>query len=542
MPAYIVCAPTLAEARSLRRGLRRSAQASASATSTPVPYGAQSALAGTVLSGASAGAGAEVDADVVRRIGVGRSHAERAARSPSLRGADALVVAGIAGGLDADLAPGDVVVATEVRAAEPADDRVVTCASAPLLAGALRRAGFRVHTGPVVTTDHIVTSATERKELAATGALAVDMESAWLLRTADGRPTACVRVVADPATTPLLHPATVGHLRTALRTLTALAPVLRSWGAAVGSRQVLLASPRSFCAGVERAIDIVERMLDQRGAPIYVRKQIVHNAHVVRGLEERGAVFVDELDEVPDGATVVFSAHGVAPDVRNAADVRDLAVVDATCPLVAKVHSEARRFADRGDTVLFIGHAGHEETEGTIGERPGSTLLVEDVDDAGRVQVPDPSRVSYLVQTTLAVDEVDAIVHTLHERFPALQAPGSDDICYATTNRQRALRAVADESSLVLVVGSANSSNSNRLVETAQRMGTPAYLVDDASDIDLAWLAGATTVAVTAGASAPTELVDEVVSTLAGLGQIVVHEREVTREDIRFTLPKEVRP
>jgi 4-hydroxy-3-methylbut-2-en-1-yl diphosphate reductase len=327
-----------------------------------------------------------------------------------------------------------------------------------------------------------------------------------------------------------------------VKPLAAVAPVLADWGAAVTPRQVLLAAPRSFCAGVERAIDIVEQVLDQRGAPVYVRKQIVHNGHVVRGLEQRGAVFVDELDEVPDGATVVFSAHGVAPDVRATADDRGLAVVDATCPLVAKVHSEARRFADRGDTVLFIGHAGHEETEGTMGERPGSTVLVEDLDDARRVRVPDPRRVSYLVQTTLAVDEVEEIVGALQERFPALQAPGSDDICYATTNRQRALRSVTHEAALVLVVGSANSSNSNRLVETAERSGTRARLVDDASEVELAWLAGVETVALTAGASAPTELVDEVVQALAGLGPVDVTEREVVREDIRFTLPKEVRP
>jgi 4-hydroxy-3-methylbut-2-en-1-yl diphosphate reductase len=506
-PGYVVCAPMLVEARSLRTGL---------------------------------------PADSVRRTGIGRTRSLRATRSAALRSASAVAVAGIAGGLRPDMAPGDVVVATEVRD-EGADRPPVRCGSAPLLAGALRRAGLRVHTGPVVSTDHIVDGA-ERRRLADSGALAVDMESAWLLHDPDswtaqaGRPAACVRVVADPAGQPLLHPSTVAHVRTAVKTLAAVAPVLADWGAAVTPRQVLLAAPRSFCAGVERAIDIVEQVLDQRGAPVYVRKQIVHNGHVVRGLEQRGAVFVDELDEVPDGATVVFSAHGVAPDVRATADDRGLAVVDATCPLVAKVHSEARRFADRGDTVLFIGHAGHEETEGTMGERPGSTVLVEDLDDARRVRVPDPRRVSYLVQTTLAVDEVEEIVGALQERFPALQAPGSDDICYATTNRQRALRSVTHEAALVLVVGSANSSNSNRLVETAERLGTPARLVDDASEVELAWLAGVETVALTAGASAPTELVDEVVQALAGLGPVDVTEREVVREDIRFTLPKEVRP
>ncbi|MEQ7127354.1 4-hydroxy-3-methylbut-2-enyl diphosphate reductase [Actinopolymorpha sp. B11F2] len=516
---YVVCAPTHAEARRLRRGL-----------------------------------GA-----VVRRTGVGRSRSEQAAGSADLRSAAGIAVAGIAGALSPDLRPGDVVVATEVR--DGADGAVVSCPSAPLLAGALerthelRRAGSAVHTGPVVSAHHVV-SGSSRADLRATGALAVDMESAWLLShptdmlrerhvlegTPRPSPTACVRVIADPAEERLLRPATLGHLRTALRALGLVVPALDAWGSALRpSRRVLLASPRSFCAGVERAIDIVERVLAQNGPPVYVRKQIVHNAHVVRRLEGLGAVFVDELDEVPADATVVFSAHGVSPDVRDTADRRGLGVVDATCPLVAKVHSEARRFADRGDTVLFIGHAGHEETDGTMGERPDKMLLVEDRDDARRVQVPDPNHVSYLVQTTLAVDEVAEILAVLHERFPALSAPGSDDICYATTNRQRALRSVAHEADVVLVVGSANSSNSNRLVETAERLGTPAHLVDDASGIDLDWLAAADTVAVTAGASAPTELVDSVVDALGGLGPLVVEEREVTREDIRFMLPKEVR-
>ena len=504
---YVLCAPTYVEARSLRRGARRSS--------------------------------GDASAVRVRRTGVGRTRSERAARSGDLDASAAVAVAGIAGGLRPDLRPGDVVVATEVRgAAVP-----VPCPGADLLAGALRRSGLRVQAGPVASVDHVVTGR-ERAALGATGALAVDMESAFLLagRTAPERPVACIRVVADPATQGLLRPSTLGHLRAAVRTLGSVAPVLDAWGAALGRRRVLLASPRSFCAGVERAIDIVERALDQRGAPVFVRKQIVHNAHVVRRLEDRGAVFVADLDEVPEGATVVFSAHGVAPQVWTTAGTRDLSVVDATCPLVAKVHSEARRFADRGDTVLFIGHAGHEETEGTLGERPGSTLLVEDLDDARRVEVPDPTRVSYLVQTTLAVDEVAEIVGALYARFPALQAPGSDDICYATTNRQRALRAITHEADLVLVVGSRNSSNSNRLVELARRLGTRAHLVDDASDVDLAWLAGTSTVAVTAGASAPTTLVDGVVDALASLGPLGVEEREVTREDIRFTLPKEVRP
>jgi 4-hydroxy-3-methylbut-2-enyl diphosphate reductase len=302
--------------------------------------------------------------------------------------------------------------------------------------------------------------------------------------------------------------------------------------------KVLLASPRSFCAGVERAIEIVERALDNREPPVYVRKQIVHNVHVVASLEARGAVFVDELDEVPDGATVVFSAHGVSPAVRAEADHRGLEVIDATCPLVAKVHVEAKRFAARGDTVVLVGHAGHEEVEGTMGEAPDRTVLVENLTDVAALDVPDPAKVSYLMQTTLAVDEAAEVVAGLQDRFPALRGPGSDDICYATTNRQDALRAIADEADVVLVVGSANSSNSVRLVELAQRNGTPAYLIDDVSDIRPEWLAEAEVVGVTAGASAPPDLVDEVVATLA---PAMVEERVTAQETIHFTLPPTVR-
>jgi 4-hydroxy-3-methylbut-2-en-1-yl diphosphate reductase len=304
-------------------------------------------------------------------------------------------------------------------------------------------------------------------------------------------------------------------------------------------RTVLLAAPRSFCAGVERAVEIVERALTQRGRPVYVRKQIVHNAHVVADLEARGAVFVDDVDEVPPGATVVFSAHGVSPEVRTQAGDRSLQVIDATCPLVTKVHAEARRFAARGDTVLLIGHAGHEEVEGTLGEAPARTLLVQDVADAWTVEVPDPDRVSYLTQTTLAADETEEIIAVLRDRFPALRGPASDDICYATTNRQRALAAVAAEADLVLVVGSANSSNSVRLVELARRGGTPAYLIDDSSDIEPEWLDGAAVVGLTAGASAPPGLVDEV---LAALEPVTVIERKTATELVRFTLPAAVRP
>ncbi len=304
-------------------------------------------------------------------------------------------------------------------------------------------------------------------------------------------------------------------------------------------RTVLLAAPRSFCAGVERAIEIVEHALAQRGRPVYVRKQIVHNAHVVADLEARGAVFVDELDEVPPGATVVFSAHGVSPAVRVAGGAPGAAGDRRDLPAGHQGAREARRFAARGDTVLLVGHAGHEEVEGTLGEAPAHTILVQDVAAAWTVEVPDPARVSYLTQTTLAVDETEEIVDALRARFPALRGPASDDICYATTNRQHALTAVAGEADLVLVVGSANSSNSVRLVELARRGGTPAYLIDDAGDIRPEWLDGVRVVGLTAGASAPPRLVDEVV---AALGPVTVVERETATESIQFTLPTAVRP
>ncbi|HWD07690.1 MAG TPA: 4-hydroxy-3-methylbut-2-enyl diphosphate reductase [Actinomycetota bacterium] len=306
-------------------------------------------------------------------------------------------------------------------------------------------------------------------------------------------------------------------------------------------RTVLLASPRSFCAGVERAVAIVERLLEQRKPPVYVRKQIVHNRSVVEDLARRGAVFVDELDAVPDGATVVFSAHGVAPAVRAEAGRRRMSVVDATCPLVAKVHAEARQFAARGDTVVLIGHAGHEEVEGTLGEAPERTVLVQTVADAEDLAVEDPAHVSYLTQTTLAVDETAEVIAALRARFPALDGPGSDDICYATTNRQHALAAVAAEADLVLVVGSANSSNSQRLVELAARCGVPAHLVDSADDLRPEWLSGVRVIGLTAGASAPPALVEQVIAALAELGQVTVTERPVTTETQRFTLPGAVR-
>ena len=306
-------------------------------------------------------------------------------------------------------------------------------------------------------------------------------------------------------------------------------------------RRVLLPAPRSFCAGVERAIEIVERLLERHGPPVYVRNQIVHNAHVVGDLASRGAVFVSELDEVPEGALVVFSAHGVSPAVERDARRRGLDAVDATCPLVTKVHSEAGRAAEAGDTIILIGHEGHEEVEGTAGVAPERTILVETAADVDRLEVEDPERLTFLAQTTLSVAEVERIATALRRRFPAIRGPAKGDVCYATTNRQAALAAVVDEADLVLVIGSANSSNSNRLVELAETAGARAHLIDSPADIDPAWLAGAGTIGVTAGASAPPGLVDEVVSHLAEHGPIEVEERRIAEEHLEFLLPRRLR-
>ncbi len=305
--------------------------------------------------------------------------------------------------------------------------------------------------------------------------------------------------------------------------------------------RVLLPAPRSFCAGVERAIDIVERLLERYGPPVYVRNQIVHNAHVVGDLESRGAVFVSELEEVPEGALVVFSAHGVAPAVEAEASDRGLDAVDATCPLVTKVHSEARRAAEGGDTIILIGHEGHEEVVGTKGVAPERTVLVERAEDVERLEVEDASRLTFLAQTTLSVSEVERIAAALKRRFPEVKGPAKDDVCYATTNRQAALAAVVDEADLVLVIGSPNSSNSNRLVELASAAGTPARLIDRPTDIDAAWLEGTEAVAVTAGASAPPQLADEVVGELARYGTVEVEERRIADEHLEFLLPQRLR-
>ena len=470
----------------------------------------------------------------VIRTGVGPRRARHAVRSPSLSHVEAVAVAGFGGGLTAEVQPGDVVVANRVDSALGS----VTVSAAPVLAAALRQAGLRVHVGPIASVDHLVRSG-ERAALAATGALAVDMESAWLLGGLPASAHAVVRVIVDTPEHELLSPGSVVNGVRACRALTRAAAVLQQWGSAVRPRHVVLAQPRSFCAGVDRAIDTVTGAIARFGAPVYVRKQIVHNTHVVADLERRGAIFVEELGEVPDGATVVFSAHGVSPDVRDEAAGRPLRVIDATCPLVAKVHAEVRRFSRAGNTVVLIGHAGHDETVGTLGEVPGIKLidLTEDVD---RLEVDDPGRVAYVTQTTLAVDEVQDVVNRLHERFPAIVGPAADDICYATQNRQDAVRRLARICDLVLVVGSPNSSNSNRLVEVAHREGCAAVLIEDETELRLD-VFDAVTVGVTAGASAPEAIVQSVVDCIAGLGPITVEQLAGEVEEVRFALPAEVR-
>ncbi|MGH9399903.1 MAG: 4-hydroxy-3-methylbut-2-enyl diphosphate reductase [Thermoanaerobaculia bacterium] len=305
-------------------------------------------------------------------------------------------------------------------------------------------------------------------------------------------------------------------------------------------KTVLLAAPRGFCAGVVRAVEIVDLALECFEGPIYVRREIVHNLHVVQSFEKRGVIFVQELSEVPDGATVVFSAHGVSPAVRAAGAERGLNIIDATCPLVTKVHLEAIRFARLGYQILLIGHAGHDEVEGTTGEAPGRITLVASVAEADAVRVEDPHKVAFLTQTTLSVEDTRPIVEALKRRFPEIHSPAKDDICYATQNRQVAVRALAREAPIILVVGSRNSSNSNRLVEEAELAGARAYLVDDVGGVDPAWLVGAETVGLTSGASAPDFLVEEILLWLRGLGATQVRDVFTVREDVLFPLPPEL--
>jgi 4-hydroxy-3-methylbut-2-enyl diphosphate reductase len=473
----------------------------------------------------------------VERVGMGPRRASKSAELVDRGAGGAVLIAGFCGALDSELMPGDVVLASEVRGPTGTTE----CSDPAILAGVLRRGGLRVHVGPVASSQRLVLR-DRRRTLRQTGAIAVDMESAWLAPAAQGQPLVILRVVVDTDRHELHHPLrTVWGAAVAYRSLRRACELVEDWARTLGQREVVLASPRASCAGVVRAVEVVERVLDELGPPVYVRKQIVHNAHVIAGLEERGAVFVDELDEVPAGATVIFSAHGVSPAVRKQATERGLNVIDATCPLVAKVHAEARRFASSGFDIVLVGHEGHEEVDGTFGEAPDRTHVIAGPEEVSTLQVDDPEKVAYLTQTTLAVDETAEVVEALRERFPALVGPKASDICYATQNRQDAVRALAADCDLVLVVGSTNSSNSRRLVEVAERAGCPALLVDDASQIPPELLIDVSRVGVTAGASAPESLVEGVVKALDGLGGATLSERTVATEDIHFKLPVELR-
>jgi 4-hydroxy-3-methylbut-2-enyl diphosphate reductase len=448
----------------------------------------------------------------------------------------AAAVLGLGGALGQDFVPGDVVVADRLVRLD--GHQVADMPFAPLIAGELRRAGLRARTGTVATSDHIVTGK-QRHELRRLAEV-VDMESvpvAEILGTS-GTTVAVVRAISDSPQHELWSPAGAAGVARALISLRRAAPVLASWAQALGPRVVTLADPRSFCAGVRRAIETVHRAIALFGAPVYVRRQIVHNSHVVGELEAAGAVFVEELDQVPDGATVVFSAHGVGTAVQREAQDRKMRTVDATCPLVAKVHHEAKRFAGSGRQVVLLGHRGHDEVEGTMGSVPG-IRLVSALEDLAELDSTKPTAV--VTQTTLATDEVAGMMAALDNHFVDLVHPSASDICYASQNRQEAVRAMAPDCDVVLVVGSSNSSNTNRLVEVAHRAGVPAHLVEDEGDVRLSWLAGRQRIGITAGASAPEELVQRLVSCLAGLGPVTVSGRAAVHENVTFSLPVEVR-
>ena len=475
-------------------------------------------------------------ADAVIGAGAARARRAGAELAASLDEQTAVALVGVAGGLAPQLRTGDLVIASELRSTDSSESRNLP--GGGTLAAEFRRAGLGVLTGPLVSSTRYV-RAGDRKLLADSGALAVDMESAFFMGYLPKNPLAVIRSISDTSERgPVL-----GGVR-ALGSLLAVRRPLERWARACGEHEVVLASPRSFCAGVDRAIEIVERALERHGAPVYVRRQIVHNLHVVRDLESKGAVFVEELDEVPPGSVVVLAAHGVAPVIRRqAAERSDLKVIDATCPLVAKVHTEARRYASRGYDLILIGHPDHEEVIGTLGEAPDRFHVVEGAEDVGRLELaPDPKRpLVYLTQTTLATDETAEIVAALRLRFPEITAPAADDICYATQNRQDAVRLIAHRCDLMLVVGSANSSNTARLVEVAQREGCRAELIEDASQLELGWLAGVRSIGLSAGASAPDVLVQEVLDTLRSLGPVRLSEERTRQEAVRFALPTQVR-
>jgi 4-hydroxy-3-methylbut-2-enyl diphosphate reductase len=450
----------------------------------------------------------------------------------------AVAMTGLGSGLQANVTAGTIVVADRVLTED--GSVIALLHSSSVIAAELTARGEPVMVGPIVASPDGVVSAERRARLAATGALAVEPHAAELISTFSDAPLAAVRVIEEASSDAPRWSVSRARRSDAVRQLRQVGQVLNSWGQAVSRRRLLLAGPRSFCAGVERAITTVERALDRYGAPVYVRRQIVHNRHVVEDLEQRGAVFVQELDEVPPGAVAVLSAHGVSPAVRTEAAARDLRVIDATCPLVSKVHNEVRRFAERGFQMVLIGHHGHDETEGTLGESDDISIVAQP-DDVERLVVRDPQKLAYLTQTTLSPSDVSAIVSKLSERFPAIVGPRAADICYATQNRQDAVLAIAPECDLVLVVGSPNSSNAARLVEVSERTGCRAVLIDDETQLRMDWFQPVRTVGVTAAASSPPALVDRVVRAVQGLGATEVESRVTRTENVSFPLPMEVR-
>ncbi len=467
---------------------------------------------------------------MVTGAGMAQAHMSGARMRESLAVGTPVALSGVAHTLDPTIRPGELVVATELWATDGTPTRRLPASA--LVARDLERLGLTVRTGPLVSSSGAL-SVEEATRLGADGAIAWDTESAWVALHLADYPVAAVRVIADPQE---------GQALAALGSLFGVRTSLERWARASRSHDVILASPRSFCAGVERAIEIVERALERFGGPVFVRRQIVHNVHVVADLEAKGAIFVAELEEVPDGATVVLAAHGVSPTVRAAAAERhDLTVIDATCPLVAKVHHEARRYLAQDYQIVLVGHADHEEVVGTRGEAPDRIQLVQRKEDVADLNFDDHERVAYLTQTTLSIDEAAEVVSALRQRFPQLVGPTSNDICYATQNRQDAVRAIAHQCDLMLVVGSTNSSNTARLVEVARREGCRAELIEDASEIRLDWLDNVGRVGLTAGASAPEALVAEVIDMLTTLGPISITEHRTTEENVQFSLPRQVR-
>jgi 4-hydroxy-3-methylbut-2-enyl diphosphate reductase len=470
-------------------------------------------------------------------VGMEEACATGARMRESLPAATPVALSGIAHRLDPDLVPGALVVATELRTTDGRPPRPLPAAE--LVAGDLERLGLHVRTGPLVSCSS-PPSDEQAEALAAEGAIAWDTESAWLAHQLPDHPLAVIRAIVETGRM-RVSGATDAPLR-GLGSLVGVRTSLERWARASGPHDVFLASPRSFCAGVERAIDIVERALERFGAPVYVRRQIVHNAHVVADLEAKGAIFVAELSDAPAGATVVLAAHGVSPAVRGAAAERsDLTVIDATCPLVAKVHHEARRYLAQDYQIVLVGHGDHEEVVGTLGEAPDRIRLVQRADDVADLPFSEEDDVAYLTQTTLSIDETAEIIDAMRNRFPRLVGPATNDICYATQNRQDAVRALAQRCDLILVVGSTNSSNTLRLVEVARRQGRRAELIEDASEIRLSWLDEVASIGVTAGASAPETLVRQVVATLGALGPVTVTEHRTVEESVQFSLPRQVR-